>query len=89
MSEKIKMDKVRRLLANRYTEEGRVAVMQLLGNLITELEQEGVGLGTDSPVMNGVENPELAIKSIKDLYDRANKEPKVLEVADEEVVVEA
>lgn len=84
--EKIKMDKVRRLLANRYTEEGRVAVMQLLGNLVTELEQEGVGLGTDSPLMEGVENPELAIKSLTDLIGRANKEPKVVEVPGEEVI---
>ena len=81
---KTKMDKVRRLLGNRYTDEGRIAVMQLLGNLITELDQEGVGLGVDSPLMNGVENKELAIKSIKDLYDRANKEPKEVVVEDED-----
>lgn len=73
---KTKMDKVRRLLGNRYTEEGRVAVMQILDNAIKMAE------AGDEAILKGVDNSELAIKSTKDLYDRANREPKEVEVED-------
>lgn len=82
MSEKIKMDKVRRLLANRYGEEARDAVLAILGHVV---EVGAVGEFYDDMDSAVVES---GFKAIEDLVNRANKGPRVIEIADEEVVEE-
>ena len=80
---KTKMDKVRRLLGNRYGEEARDAVLALLGHIV----EQGAEV-FDSAEDNGMipqGTAEMAIKAIEDLVTRAKKEPREIEVADEEV----
>lgn len=80
--EKIKMDKVRRLLANRYGEEARDAVLALLGHIVEQGAEVFDGAEDNGMIPQGT--AEVALKAIEDLVTRANKEPKVVEVADEE-----
>ena len=62
----MKMDKVRRLLGNRYGDDARVAIIDALGKI-----------NADNPIFDGVEEGtvELALNAIKDIVTRANKEP--------------
>ena len=73
--EKIKMDKVRRLLGNRYGEDVRDAILAILEHVVevTEVEEGNEVMGK-------------AIEGLKDLVTRASKEPRVIEVPDEEVI---
>lgn len=76
------MDKVRRLLANRYGEEARDAVLALLGHIVEQGAEVFDGAEDNGMIPQGT--AEVALKAIEDLVTRANKEPKVVEVADEE-----
>ena len=88
--EKTKMDKVRRLLGNRYGEEGRLAIMKILGNALgmvgAELASCEIPTGIkdmDDGSEISLEELQLAFNGLTDLITRANKEPKVVEVPDE------
>lgn len=70
MAEKLKMDKVRRLLNNRYGEESQEAVLKLLGLVLEDF---------DPPKMTDTEKA-LAHKALKNLVDRAMVEPTVEEI---------
>ena len=62
----MKMDKVRRLLGNRYGDDARVAVIEALGKI-----------DAGNPIFEGMseEAINLATNAIKDIVTRANKEP--------------
>lgn len=87
--EKVKMDKVRRLLGNRYTEEGRQAVMSLLDMVLTEYVPDLRRCTEENATVEGyegmsVEQIDLASKCLTDLVTRASKEPTIKEVEDSE-----
>lgn len=85
----MKMDKVRRLLGNRYGEEGRIAIMTVLSNVVEMLDPEE---SDDRPttIHDGLseEQIELAYNSLMDLTTRANKDPKPRKSKEAEPVAE-
>lgn len=83
----MKMDKVRRLVGNRYGEEARLALMKLLDKVLVEytielqdkLENSDANIGIDE------EELDLAKECLQDMVTRMEKEPVVRPVkADKE-----
>ena len=78
-----KVDKVRRLLANRYGKEGQQAILKLMGNVNDMLTSDREGLDTGLLTDMTPTEVELVEEYWNNLFQRANMEVEEVPKGDE------